>query len=76
MWFGTQYGLKRYDGHNFKVFVSRSKKSQQPQRRVSKRPFQGSRWGTSVAIRHRFLNKIRAGDRDVRTVPGPGRQTR
>ena len=21
MWFGTQYGLDRYDGHNFKVFV-------------------------------------------------------
>jgi ligand-binding sensor domain-containing protein len=21
MWFGSQYGLNRYDGYNFKVFV-------------------------------------------------------
>jgi hypothetical protein len=26
MWFGTQYGLNRYDGYNFKVFVHDTQK--------------------------------------------------
>ena len=28
MWFGTQYGLDRYDGYRFKVFVNHPKEAE------------------------------------------------
>ena len=47
MWFGTQYGLNRYDGYKFKLFVHDPKNPKQPQRGVNCGALQGFGWARS-----------------------------
>ena len=71
MWFGTQYGLNRYDGHNFKVFVPDPRNPNSLSGVFVSRPFQGSRWGPLWVGCDRFLNKFEPATETFARYPVP-----
>jgi len=58
MWFGTQYGLNRYDGHNFKVFVPDPRKPHSSLSGVFISALFKDRDGTLWVGCDRFLNEF------------------